>query len=424
MTGPARTPPDADAGPRLLWLDALRGVAVLAVVVEHLSYFIFTGTRQVMLATADPGIFGVTLFFLISGFVVPASLERRGDPRRFWVSRFFRLYPLWAVAAGLALAIELAGRFPLPPGFARNPGGTLAANAMMLEGLLGPPHLIGVFWTLTYEMTFYLLLSALFVWGLHTFSAGMATVCAATALLAGGFLPARSLPLPWLAAVLIAAGLAGTLRRRRRVARAGAAVLTAALLALLAGNQPAHGWEGLIILGFMFTGTAIYRAGQRQVAPTTAVFAVVTVLGCAAVAAFRYGVWFPYGPLAARSWLLAVVAAFVTFGLGLALRHARVPRPLSWLGRVSYSVYLAHTGIILAMEPVIAAAARGSVLLQALGTGLYFVVLFICCQITHRLIETPGQALGRRLSRRLRPADARVPVQPVRAVVSPQTEGG
>jgi peptidoglycan/LPS O-acetylase OafA/YrhL len=285
-----------------------------------------------------------------------------------------------------------------------------------------------VFWTLTYEMTFYLLLSALFVWGLHTFSAGVATACAAVALLAGGFLPARSLPLPWLAAVLIIAGLAGTLRRRRWVARTGGVVLAAALLALLAGNQPTHGSEGFIILGIMFTGTAIYRANQRQVAPATAVCAVVIVLGCAAVTAFRYGVWFPYGPLGPRSWLLAVVAAFVTFGLGLALRRARVPRPLSWLGRVSYSVYLVHNGLILAMGPVLAAAvAQGSVLLQVLVVGLYFAVLLICCQLTHRFIEVPGQELGRRLIRRLRPAGDRTPAQPLQpaqAVVSPQTERG
>lgn len=45
----------------------------------------------------DPGIFGVVAFFLVSGYIVPASLERRGDVQAFWIGRLFRLYPLCAV---------------------------------------------------------------------------------------------------------------------------------------------------------------------------------------------------------------------------------------------------------------------------------------------------------------------------------------
>jgi peptidoglycan/LPS O-acetylase OafA/YrhL len=39
------------------------------------------------------GLYGVFVFFMVSGYIVPASLERRGSVRGFWVSRVFRLYP-------------------------------------------------------------------------------------------------------------------------------------------------------------------------------------------------------------------------------------------------------------------------------------------------------------------------------------------
>ena len=43
---------------------------------------------------------------MVSGYIVPASLERKGSVRGFWVSRVFRLYPLYIVA--LVAAVLLA----------------------------------------------------------------------------------------------------------------------------------------------------------------------------------------------------------------------------------------------------------------------------------------------------------------------------
>ena len=51
----------------------------------------------------NPGNYGVFVFFIISGFIVPASLERKGSVRTFWVSRLFRLYPLYLFAIGFAV---------------------------------------------------------------------------------------------------------------------------------------------------------------------------------------------------------------------------------------------------------------------------------------------------------------------------------
>src|ERR1051325_4796376 len=90
------------------WLGALRGPAVLVVVFEHSIDGLFPEVRTTVSPWFDFGKYGVFLFFLISGYVVPASLARRGDLRGFWIGRVFRLYPAWLVAASLGTLFGLA----------------------------------------------------------------------------------------------------------------------------------------------------------------------------------------------------------------------------------------------------------------------------------------------------------------------------
>src|ERR1041384_7714883 len=91
---------------RVAWLDALRGFAALVVVFEHALEPLLPEARPAVKAVFEPGWYGVLVFFLVSGYIVPASLERRGSVRAFWISRLFRLYPLFGVGvAGMALLV-------------------------------------------------------------------------------------------------------------------------------------------------------------------------------------------------------------------------------------------------------------------------------------------------------------------------------
>jgi peptidoglycan/LPS O-acetylase OafA/YrhL len=82
-------------------LDGLRGLAVLAVVVYHLSS-----------STLPGGFLGVSLFFTLSGFLITNLLlaewrrDRSVDLGRFWGRRFRRLLP--AALVGLVLVLLLA----------------------------------------------------------------------------------------------------------------------------------------------------------------------------------------------------------------------------------------------------------------------------------------------------------------------------
>lgn len=140
------------AGPawrRLIFLDALRGVAALAVLVRHAANPVLAALGRGPLPF-DFGQFGVLIFFLISGFVIPISLERTGI-REFWIKHVFRLYPLYWFS--IAIVIALASTpiaHELTLSLRAMSLGTLLLNLTMVQSLVLPdaPSLRGVYWTL------------------------------------------------------------------------------------------------------------------------------------------------------------------------------------------------------------------------------------------------------------------------------------
>src|SRR4051812_26793213 len=162
MSSVAVAPSRAAATTRMDWLDGLRGVAVLLVVYAHLSRYVFSGVRAVSAEWLHAGTAGVMLFFLVSGYIIPASLERHGSLRTFWVSRLFRLFPLYLVVIAVVLSLGAVGLMPVDPGVTADPLAVAVGHLTMLPHLLGVPLVTPVLWTLTFEMAFYLLVGAWF----------------------------------------------------------------------------------------------------------------------------------------------------------------------------------------------------------------------------------------------------------------------
>ena len=69
----------------------------------------------------------------------------------------------------------------------------MLAWLLMLPNLLTGPNVPNVTWTLSYEMVFYLLLVALFSWGVHRHSGWYASAFAVGAVALGGVLPMAAL---------------------------------------------------------------------------------------------------------------------------------------------------------------------------------------------------------------------------------------
>ncbi|KQX65012.1 MULTISPECIES: acyltransferase [unclassified Streptomyces] len=385
----------------------MRAVAALAVVLDHSSYAFLAEFRRELVPQFNIGRYGVMLFFLVSGYIVPASLERRGCVRSFWIGRVFRMYPLWAAAVTAVLVLDLLGVAESRAGLGRQGLTTVAvAHVTLLQELLGTPSLLLVLWTLSYEMAFYLLTVALFTVRLHRRPAAVACVLAALAAVSaavGGSLPVSALsgavgtgPLVALAAAALVLAVC--------CASAGAPVLRVAggvlggvsALVLVAFNGTVAMWEGLVILAVMFLGTAVHRAangggGRWRVAGTTAV-----VLVCAVGSAYGHG---DGAHFTRRGWILAFLMAALTFGAGLAARHRRVPRSLTGLGAISYSVYLVHPVLLTVTDGTVGRWRQDAPALEA----AFLAVLLPLCALTHRYVEVPGQAWGRRLARRVQP---------------------
>jgi peptidoglycan/LPS O-acetylase OafA/YrhL len=413
MAEPPQTParPASGSSSRLGWLDVLRGLAALAVVFDHLSYYVLQHVREIVYQWFDPGNYGVFVFFIISGYIVPASLERKGSVRTFWVSRVFRLYPLYLLAVGLAVALYLM-HFGSLRGEGGDPETSVLSQLLMMSNVLVGNNLPNVVWSLSYEMVFYLLLTALFIARVHKRSSWYALAFAAAAVALGGLLPqaylTHNVATPRLIALAadlaVLAGLALAVVFRGMSRLLGAAIAAVVAVALLAVNGGwIWPWEALSILALMFMGTMFYRAEQGQYPWRRAIAIGVIVI----VAAIGAGLWHSrawnmsaHAELTwERRWISALALAGLTFGVGMAFRHVRWPRALTWLGLISYSVYLLHPLVIEVYHHFLWTRHHHHFWLQALiAAGLLAIVVGVS-SVTYLLLERPMQNLGRKVGR-------------------------
>jgi acyltransferase-like protein len=321
---------------RLEFLDALRGIAALSVALLHIGEVNWVGVLGWSHEWFRAGEFGVLLFFLCSGFIIPASMEKRGDLVEFWIGRFFRLWPLYlAVLAVVLLGYGLSDRLAPPEGY--RPLWDSLLNATMLQVFTTRPLVIGASWTLGYELVFYLLVSVLFVLGLHRRSATTATGLLLAGLAVGGsgtlFLLQLRTPdwwtLPLAGLILLAVAV---LRARGTGTRL--AVLGMGLVVVLAlANRPHGLYFTLLLLGTMFAGTVLSRwtAGETTGRTAAGVYVLALVAIVAAQLAWHVEYPEPVTGIAPQWWTEAVtfVAAYLVFGAGLLLRRRRWPRVLT-----------------------------------------------------------------------------------------------
>ena len=142
---------------RITELDALRGIAASCVLLYHYTSIY---PRMVAHRTLDGipqmwfGYFGVELFFMISGFVIFFTASRASSIRDFFISRFSRLFPAYWVSVLVAAAINRLASVE-NHGFALK---DTLANLTMLQTYIGFANMNGSYWTLAYEVAFYVLI--------------------------------------------------------------------------------------------------------------------------------------------------------------------------------------------------------------------------------------------------------------------------
>ena len=383
---------------RLEFLDALRGVAALVVAVQHIGETHWVEVLGWSHHWFRGGEFGVLVFFLCSGFIIPASLERRNDLAEFWIGRVFRLWPLYLVVMALIMLAWGTSATLAPPAGYRVAEDSLL-NLTMLQVFSTRPLVIGASWTLGYELVFYLLVSVLFLLGLHRRSTTTSVVLLVAALGAGGLTTLWMLqlrptstwwtfPVAGLLLVAVAAGRVPAWRSRAAVVAMGTVVV------LAMSNRPHDLYFSLLLLGSMFVGTVLYRftAGQTSGRSAAGVYALALVVIVVAQYSWHIGYTEPISGETPRWWTEAgtFLAAYLVFGAGLLLRHRTWPRALTYLGTISYSVYLLHA-LVLIVFPALPG-----------GPWVNFAAMMVATMLgsvlTYRFVEKPGIGWGRRFT--------------------------
>lgn len=157
---------------RLAELDSLRGLAALSVVSYH--YFcrypvpplpkdklFFQLFGYFTIPEWYLGLMPVYLFFMISGFVIFFTAEKCKTAAEFGYRRFSRLYPVyWGAIIVLTIATLLNSQGKSIS------AGQFLVNLTMIQGYFGVPHISGVFWSLSVELSFYFLIAGMIRFGL------------------------------------------------------------------------------------------------------------------------------------------------------------------------------------------------------------------------------------------------------------------
>ena len=275
---------------------------------------------------------GVPIFFVISGYCIAGSIQslqsKSGGLLQFAQKRFLRIYPpLWAACAFTAILWQLASYSQFLSLHCLQIKGVGALSVWqwignitvteswlhhLVNGGAGPNYLIGIIWTLCYEEQFYIVAAlALFlfkdkaIWGI-----AVVTVIAAGMFLSG---------------VATGAHLSGI---------------------FLDGH-----W-----LLFSF-GWAAHHALHRSRQPLK--IGIVVALVGTAISAMLHMRGSHHEEVLHFDLSLASAAAFailliVAYRWDEALSKARLFRPFSFIGRMSYSIYLTHYAPVTILAAVFA----------------------------------------------------------------------
>lgn len=171
---------------RIEFANTLRGVAAAMVVYGHLTTLFWDYRSTIVRITGIPelpettrsttltilpdvvssiipsfnfGAFGVAVFFLISGFVIPISLSN-ATPWSFLAARTMRLMPTYIVCFSITVAFLAIGAVYFDVPYHRELPDIMVNYIIGLRLISGSPQIDSVAWSLEVEVIFYLLCSA------------------------------------------------------------------------------------------------------------------------------------------------------------------------------------------------------------------------------------------------------------------------
>jgi peptidoglycan/LPS O-acetylase OafA/YrhL len=279
------------------------------------------------------GRYGVDVFFVISGFIVPYAMARAGYTLGVWprfiARRLIRLEPPYLVSIAAVIVIGLAAS--LTPWFKGQAPQydplLIAAHVGYFNAFLGTPWLNPVYWSLAIEFQYYLLIG-----------------------------------------LLLPALLVGSQMTRLAIV---------ALLVATPSILPVGGWFVAFYLPVFSAGILTFLLAQRLIS-TGSYWAALAVL-------FAY--------MALRSDSAAgLTTTAVTIATAIIIVCVRLPhiRVFAWLGAISYSLYLLHAPVGAKVTNIIARFGI-SQSLEVIAILLSLTSSLAAAYVLYILVERPSQ---------------------------------
>jgi peptidoglycan/LPS O-acetylase OafA/YrhL len=357
---------------KLVFAHQLRAVAALSVVLNHYwGIFFVPAVRTIVGVPAsfvpvqpgytrhvlDPatggflyGAFGVGVFFLISGFVIPISL-RNLSTGQFLVRRFFRIYPVYWFCLLISIVMYVVSSwYWSTPLSERITWPFIAHNLPLLHSALGIQSLDFVCWSLAVEVKFYVVFALIVMIGRSAHQVVMLSI---------GFLA---------------------------LCCVGAYVATH-------GMDPESFFSYLIsdmkFMSFMFLGCLFYYVLYDELDATTALgYGLVVFSMFVTIGSFYEQQLF--GPLVKNfSYALLLFSACY-----LARDRFRKNRMLDFLADISFPLYLVHSMIGYVTMPILIDQGMPYGFAWLICVGL---AVFVAC-LVHKYVELPVNAFGKKLT--------------------------
>jgi peptidoglycan/LPS O-acetylase OafA/YrhL len=301
-------PVASDAGPGRGYVPALDGMRAVSIALVLASHLFIYGTHPggVMAVATAAGSAGVTVFFVISGYLITTLLlaeERetgRISLRDFYARRALRIFPAYYACLAVLAALTFVQWLPATPAH------DFWASALYVRNFVGRGHETAHFWSLAVEEHFYLLWPSLFLLAPPRRRLALAlglvgAVCA------------------WRTALVLTGNVGVGALNVRTDLRVDSIVIGCALALLLARRPDAH-------------RPLFARAGR--------------LAALATVALALWAVGYPFVPYAhavgstVSALLIAVVLHYVVTAPAGETSRVLSIAPLRTTGRLSYSLYL------------------------------------------------------------------------------------
>jgi peptidoglycan/LPS O-acetylase OafA/YrhL len=357
---------------KLRFAHQLRAVAALSVVIYHYWGIFFSPVVRSIVGTpasfvpiqpgytrhvlSPPfggffyGVFGVAVFFLISGLVIPISL-RNLSTGKFLVRRFFRIYPVYWFCLLISIGMYLlCSWYWSTPWSDRISWPFLLKNLTLLHSATGIPSLDFVCWSLAVEIKFYAVVALIFFIGrqahqvMMTSTAFLALCCIGAYFATHG--PGQD-----------------------------------AFFSYLVSDMR---YMTLMFLGCLFYyvlyGELSARAALGYGAIIYALFVTIN--------AFYENAFF--GPLV-KNYSYALVLFWACYLLRNSFRGNKV---LDFLADISFPLYLVHSTIGYVAMPILIDKGMSYTFAWMIGVGLSVLAAFL----VHRYVEVPINAFGKKVS--------------------------